>query len=65
MNRERSKKISGDKRLARDAGDVFILSHSDIHFSVHYPERNPISAIDDITERLAHVGAFGGIKHVE
>ncbi len=48
-------------KKAHHLGDTLVLSHSDIHFITHYPEDNPINAINDITERLAHIGAFNGI----
>lgn len=31
-------------------------------FNCHYPEENPPDAVESITDALAHVGAFDGIK---
>lgn len=49
------------KQTVHDLSNTLVLSHSDIYFSVHYPEENKLSAINDITERLAHIGAFNGV----
>lgn len=36
---------------------------SDIAFNCHYPEENPEGALEDITNALANVGVFDGIKN--
>ncbi len=33
-----------------------------IKFNIHYPEENPIDALDDIVTVMAHLGIFDGIK---
>ncbi len=37
-------------------------SFTDIVFKVHYPDKNPKEAIQDITLALEYLGAFDGLN---
>jgi hypothetical protein len=34
----------------------------DLTMRVHYPEENPVGALDDVVRVMAHIGIFDGIK---
>ncbi|MCC7197219.1 hypothetical protein IT413_03430 [Candidatus Peregrinibacteria bacterium] len=56
-----SQPIPKQEVTSRKQSECISRPSSDIEFKVNYPEENPESCIDDITDTMKHIGIFDGI----
>lgn len=50
------------KRQKKELNDTLVLRHSEISFAVQYPKENPENFMEDITNTMAYLGLFDGLK---